>query len=227
MQVTSVKKGRARGRQRTRPGKEGRQPVRKEAAAKTKAKSGHTHTHERQLALGLRWEGGPWLWWVLSAWRRRALVRGKINWNFKMYEINFWRLASSCFSAFSSYVALSITWLFIFHAHLPLASCHLPHMQRMCVPCCWHLPTLCQVFSMLSAPLLPLRAFPCCLGHLSNTLHDVICSGGAAVYKRFDLQLLLHSPSLCVCFAKFTYRLAEGLHNEGHSLLHCCTLANG
>lgn len=53
MQVTSVKKGRARGRQRTRPRKAGR----KEAAAKTKAKSGYTHTHERQLALGLR-EGG-------------------------------------------------------------------------------------------------------------------------------------------------------------------------
>lgn len=25
-------------------------------------------------------------------------------------------------------------------------------------------------------------------------------------------------PPLCVCFTKFTYRLAEGLHNEGHSL---------
>lgn len=45
---------------------------------------------------------------------------------------------------------------------------------------------------------------------------------GLAEYKRFDLQLLLHFMPplpLCVCFAKFTYRLAEGLHNEGHSLM--------
>lgn len=44
-----------------------------------------------------------------------------------------------------------------------------------------------------------------------------------AEYKRFDLQLLLHFMPppipLCVCCAKFTYRLAEGLHNEGHSLM--------
>lgn len=116
--------------------------------------------------------------------------------------------------------------------YLSRTLCHIcMHVCKGCVRArasdtCQHFVKF-LVCCQLSLSLSFSHATPCCLGHLSNTLHDVICQGMAklAVYKRFDspapFPLLLRK--YLVCCAKFTYRLAEGLHNEGHSMLLHCT----
>lgn len=95
-----------------------------------------------------------------------------------------------------------------------LATCHI------CKGCACLAADTCQHFvKFLVCCQLP---FPSVPALVVLAICQTLCMTSFAVGEmiRSPVTAPLHVPlPLCVCFAKFTYRLAEGLHNEGHSLM--------